>query len=332
MKKVNIEIEYAGLKLKNPIIISSSSLTDNLEKIKILENCGAGAVVLKSLFEEQIMMSVNKELASSDYPEAEDVLTNVITTNHLQEYINQIKDCKKEINIPIIASINCYTLRNWVKYAKEIEKAGADALEINIMIVNTEKDYGPGSNEQLHIDILAALKKEIKIPVIMKLGKEFSNLIYLINQLKHNDADAVVLFNRSYTSDINESTLSIIPGPVLSNPHIFTQSLRWVGITSGLIPDIDISLSGGVVSSECVVKSLLAGAKTAQICSAIYKEGPDFIPHILSGLMDWMQKHGFESIKEFNGMLNFARIDDESIYERNQFMKYFSQHEHYPSK
>ena len=126
------------LKLKNPIIISSSSLTDNLEKIKILENCGTGAVVLKSLFEEQIMMSVNKKLESSDYPEAEDLLTNFITTNHLQEYINLIKDCKKEINIPVIASINCYTLRNWVKYAKEIEKAGADALEINIMIVNTE--------------------------------------------------------------------------------------------------------------------------------------------------------------------------------------------------
>lgn len=332
MKRTNTEVVFAGLKLKNPLVVSSSGLTENIDKIKILEKAGAGAVVLKSLFEEQIMMSVEDSLRKNDndYPEALDFLRTFLTTDHVGKYLQLIRDCKAECEIPVIASINCYTMRGWTDFAKQIEEAGADALEVNIMSVNTSKEYKFGQEEQLYIDILAALKKTVSIPVIMKMSRQFTNLVSLANQLQHNDVDGLVLFNRSYTPDIDIETLKFHPGPVFTDPAAFNETLRWVGIVSGTVPLLDVAASSGIHTGENVIKAMLAGAKVTQICTAIYKEGPEIIAEMLTTLIEWMENHGFERIDQFRGSMNFANFEDENYYERTQFMKYFSNRDNYP--
>ncbi|MEG0948145.1 MAG: dihydroorotate dehydrogenase-like protein [Bacteroidales bacterium] len=332
MNKIDLGVSYAGLSLRNPIIISSSGLTETVDKVKILEKSGAGAVVLKSLFEEQIMMTVHEEQTKmdSDYPEAFDFLRTFITTDHVGKYLQLIKDCKAECTIPVIASINCYTMRNWTEFALQIQEAGADALEVNIMLVDTDKAFTHGSTELLHIQILAELKKILKIPVIMKLSRQFTNLVGLANQIQHNDGNAIVLFNRPYTPDINIKNMSFMPAPLFTEASFFHETLRWTGIISGIVPQIDIAASGGIHNGDNLIKILLAGAKTAEICSVIYKEGPDVIPHMLTQLTEWMNANNFDRIDQFRGKLNFANFEDENYYERTQFMKYFSNKDTYP--
>ena len=193
-----LETTFAGLKLKNPIIVSSSGLTDSAAKNQKLSEAGAGAIVLKSLFEEQIMMEADWMGDPNMYPEGSDYLVGYIREHKLGEYLNLIKESKKVCNIPIIASINCYQNADWVEFAAKIEEAGADALEINILALQTDVQYTYGTFEQRHIDILSHIKKTVKIPVIMKLGDNLTNPIALIDQLYANGAAAVVLFNRFY--------------------------------------------------------------------------------------------------------------------------------------
>ena len=283
-----LNTRFAGLKLKNPIIISSSGLTERVDKLRILEQNGAATIVLKSIFEEQIMHKIDYEYQkqSVDTPESYDFLSKFITTDHVENYLNLIKEAKKECSIPIIASINCYTMRAWTDFAKHIEQAGADAIELNIMQVDTSKDYVFGRIEQLHVDILAAVKKAVKIPVIMKLGRQFTNIVALINQLEHNNADGVVMFNRSYVPDINTSNMSFKAGPVFSDEQSFPETMRWCGITSGEIPKIDIAASSGIYSGDDIIKGILTGASAIEICSVIYTEGPDFIPVMLNTVID----------------------------------------------
>ena len=205
----NLKTTFAGLALKNPIIISSSGLTNSADKNKNLAEAGAGAIVLKSLFEEQIMMEA-EQMKSSEYTEGNEYIAEYIRAHKLEEYLNLIKDSKKVCDIPVIASINCYTDAEWIEFAKQIEEAGADALEINILSVQTDKDYKYGSFEQRHIDILRHIKKVSNIPVIMKLGENLTNPIALIDQLYANGAGAVVLFNRFYQPDIDIDKMSFV--------------------------------------------------------------------------------------------------------------------------
>lgn len=195
-----LKTTFAGLALENPIIISSSGLTNSAEKIKKLEEAGAGAVVLKSVFEEQINMQAGS-MQGYGSPEADDYLGAYVRSHALNEHISLIEETKKTCHIPVIASINCYSDSEWVDFAEMMEKAGADALELNILSLQTDKDYTPGSFEQRHIEILRHIKKVVKIPVIMKLGSNFTNPVSLINQLYANGAAAVVLFNRFYQPD-----------------------------------------------------------------------------------------------------------------------------------
>ncbi len=327
MKTVDLSIEYAGLKLKNPLIVSSSELTNSIDNIKLFAESGAGAIVLKSLFEEKIMMQINQEMQTldSNYPEAQEYLQAYSISDQLETYLKLIRDSKAACEIPIIASINCYTRRNWISFAREIEKAGADALEINIMYIDTDPEWVHGKCEMMHIDILRDLKKIIQIPIIMKLSRQFTNPVSLINQLQHNGAAAVVLFNRSYVPDIDIQTLTFTSGPVLSDVSSFYDTFRWVGIVAGILPQVCISASGGIHTGTEMIKAILAGAQVAQICSSLYKKGAEVIPFILTELMIWMQDHSFHSIDQFKGKLNHAHIDqDQNHFIRTQFMKYFA--------
>ncbi|MDO5571283.1 MAG: dihydroorotate dehydrogenase-like protein [Bacteroidales bacterium] len=328
MKKISLKTRFGGLELENPIIVSSSGLTDSVEKITRLENCSAGAIVLKSLFEEQIMLRVAKELPNNEFvhPEEYDFLRNFITNDALQQYLSLIKEAKAVVKIPIIASINCYSEKGWTDFAQNIEKAGADALEINIMSINTDKELKYGKTETLYIDILSDLRKRLKIPVIMKMGRHHDNLIGLLVQLQHNNANGVVLFNRTYSPDIDLKKMIFTHRSVLSCPESFGETLRWTGLASGFVPELELCSSGGINSGDDVIKSLLTGAAAVEICSLIYREGPEIIPVLLSNLIEWMRNSGFESIKQFKGNMNYKADCDENAYLRTQFMKYFSQY------
>lgn len=322
---ISLATDYAGLKLRNPFIVSSSGMSDTVEKVRHLEQEGAGAVVLKSLFEEQIELYVEKELKSGlEYPEAYDYVRTYVRDNQIHQFLKLVRECKTSVTIPIIASINCFTKSSWISFAKEIEKAGADAIEVNIMIVDTSKDYKYGKTERLYVDILCELKKIVKIPVIIKLSRQLTSPVALLSQLSLNGADAVVLFNLPYSPDVDIQTLKLTSASVLSSPVNLNESLRWIGIGSGKVPLLNLALSGGVRKGEDAIKAILVGACAVSLCSVLYKEGTGTIGKMIGKLTEWMDVHGFDSIESFRGILNSKNIPDESIYERTQFMRYFS--------
>lgn len=319
----DLKTTFAGLTLKNPIIISSSGLTNSPEKNKRLADAGAGAIVLKSLFEEQITLEADQMQSSVYYPEGGDYLVAALRQHKVSEYLRLITESKKLCNIPIIASINCYSDSSWETFAKEIEKAGADALEINILALQTEDDYEYGSFEQRHINILKHIKEQIQIPVIMKLGNNLTNPVALVNQLYANGAAAVVMFNRFYQPDIDIDKMEQTSGQVLSNGSELANSLRWIGITSSIVSGISYAASGGVHTPKDVVKAILAGASAVEICSTIYKNGNESIKPMLNFLSTWMNDKGFERISQFKGKLSVKDTQEVNTFERTQFLRYY---------
>ena len=323
----DLKTTFAGLSLRNPIIISSSGLTNSVGKNKKLAEDGAGAIVLKSLFEEQIMLEAEQLKDPAFYPEGSDYLAEYIREHKLSEYLTLIKESKKVCPIPIIASINCYSDSEWVDFAKQIEEAGADAIEINILALQSDIQYTYGSFEQRHIDILRHIKKTVSIPVIMKLGDNLTNPVALIDQLYANGAAAVVLFNRFYQPDINIEKMEHISGEVFSTVADLGTPLRWIGIASAAVDKIDYAASGGVANAEAVVKAILAGASAVEVCSAIYQNTNAFIGEANRFLSAWMERKGFNSLAQFKGKLNIKDIQGINTFERTQFLKYFGKKE-----
>ena len=322
---INLSTEYAGLKLRNPLIAASSGLTNSIKKIKQLEKAGVGAIVLKSLFEEQIDSHSEKLNLTSDYPEASDYINAYVEMNHVEKYLDLIRDAKSACNIPIIASINCYKVARWIDFAKSIEEAGADALELNIFLINTG-EFGDRYLEESYIKIVREVKKEISIPIIIKMARTVSNLPGLVEKLEALGVSAVVLFNRFYQLDIDINAMEITSGPVFSHPEDFSETLRWTAITSGYVPDMNIACSYGVHKWEDNIKGLLAGATAMQLCSVLYEKGLEIVPEMITCLEEWMSQNNYKSIDEFRGKLSYSNIPDPALYERAQFMKYFSNH------
>lgn len=322
-----LETSYMGLKLKNPIVVASSGLTNSVVKIKDLENAGAGAVVLKSIFEEQINNEVN-HLINRDpqnlYPEAEDYIWNYTRNNSITHHLNLLSEAKKETEIPIIASINCMSASEWTVFAKEFENAGADALELNLFFVPTDRNKSAVEIEQLYYKILSEVKKNVKIPVSVKIGFYYTNLVSMADKLVANGADALVLFNRFYEPDINIEKLELSASEVFSSPQDIRRSLRWIGLISSQLPKVEIAAATGIHDGEAVIKQLLAGAQVTQICSTVYINGTQIIPGMLSDLNAFMKKWNFKKIDDFRGRLSYKNIPDPMLYERAQFMKYFS--------
>lgn len=325
MKK--LDTTYLGLKLKNPIVVASSGLTNSVDKIKGLEEAGAAAVVLKSLFEEQINGEVT-HLISKDpqnsYPEAEDYIRNYTRQNTVAAHLDLLRQVKAEVSIPVIASINAVSANEWTGFAKDFEQAGADALELNIFYVPTGRNEKPEEIEQLYVDVLKKVKAEVSIPVSVKIGFYFTNLISFAEKLMANGAAAVTMFNRFYEPDINIDKLELSASEVFSSPADIRRSLRWVGLVSAALPKLEIAASTGVHDGEAVIKQLLAGAKVVQVCSAIYINGAQVIDGMTKELEKFMRKWNFNSIEDFRGRLSYAKIEDPQMYERAQFMKYFS--------
>ena len=319
----NLKTIFAGLELRNPIIVSSCSLTDNAEGCRRFEEAGAAAVVLKSLFEENIARRTEHLTDEAAHAESADYLQGYLRAQMLREYLDLVSDAKRLCSVPVIASICCRSTGEWTEFASHIERAGADALELNVMGLCTAKDYTDGEFERRHIEILAAVRRAVGIPIIMKLGANISNPVNLVGRLHGYGAAAVVLFNRPYQTDIDIERMEYASGHVLSHPSDLAASLRWTGIVSSAVKNISIGVSGGVHGGVAVVKSLLAGASAVEVCSALYTDGAEWIAEALKFVAEWQERHGFETVDELRGKLDARDPEHADMLERMQFLKYF---------
>jgi len=322
-KMANLQTSYVGLTLRNPLIVSSSGLADSIEKIKKIDKAGAGAVVLKSLFEEQINAEAGKLIEDNSYPEAADYIQNYTKSNRVDEYFKLIQEAKKEVSIPIFASINCVSGTDWVDFSKKVESAGADGLEINLFILPVDDDES-SIYEAQYFDLVKKIRESINIPIVLKISSYFTNIIYMVNQFYRMGVNAVVMFNRIYEPDINIDNLSLTSAEVFSSPADLRNTLRWVSMVSDRQKEIQISASTGIHDSAAAIKVLLAGAQTAQLCSTLYKNGVDYLGTILSEMEKWMDEKGFESVGDFRGKMNYRSHKNPRTWERSQFMRYFS--------
>ena len=321
----NLQTTYMGLQLKNPLIASSSGLTSNIESIKKLANEGVGAVVLKSLFEEQINYEAGRlEAFGAEHPDAISYIRAYSSSNSLENYLNLIKAAKKETNIPVIASVSCISDSEWVSFARNIEDAGADALELNLFFLPVDKNKPSSEYEATYFEVIDSLKAQLKIPIAVKIGFYFTNPLRMVKELYNHKANATVLFNRFYESDIDIENMMLKSAEVFSHPSDLRLSLRWISLISAQMPEMELSASTGIHDGAAVVKLLLAGAQTVQLCSTLYKNGVSQIAKILEFIADWMKRHGYNSVDDFRGEMNYKNIPDPDIYERSQFMKYYS--------
>jgi dihydroorotate dehydrogenase (fumarate) len=327
----NLETTFLGLKLKNPLVAASSGITSSVDRVIKLEQAGIGAVVLKSVFEEQIKNEVTNLLLQDtqniSYPEAEDYIRNYLRNNTITKHVKLIEETRRAVNIPVIASINCFSSGEWTTFAKDFQEAGADALELNIFHIPVYRTEDSGSIEHLYLDVLKKVKQVVSIPVSVKIGLYHSNIVGMVDKLKANGAKGVVMFNRFYEPDIDLDKLELTASEVFSSPVEIRHTLRWVGLVSSQVSDIDIAASTGIHDGKAVIKQLLAGAKVTQLCSTLYVNGNTVIPSILSELEGFMRKWNFRNTDEFRGRLSYKKIPDPMVYERSQFMKYFSNKE-----
>jgi len=322
---VNIETNYLGLKLKSPIIVASSGISNNIEKIKELEANGAGAIVLKSLFEEQILAESAHNISqdqSYGY-DVHDYITAVMRDTRLNDYITHIKEAKKACNIPIIASINCVSDREWLDFTENIEKAGADALELNIGILPSNHDISSDENEQTYFKIIEKVRKSTSLPIALKMSHYSAGLSNLIKKLSWTGhVDAFVLFNRYYRPDIDINNMKITSTGVFSSSEDISESLRWVAIMSNVI-ELPIAATTGIHTGADVIKQLLAGAQCVQVASTLYQNGTEQMTTMNEDLKAWMTRKKFKTIDDFRGKMAFDSDKNTVAFERIQFMKHF---------
>lgn len=316
-------VSYLGLKLKNPIVVGSSTFTGTVDGIKRCAEAGAGAVVLKSIFEEQILADIKKEEGYTDLymsnPDADVYMKTFLRGNEISIYEKLIREAKEAVDIPIIASINCTDKGEWISFAKEFENAGADALELNIAVSPFNREITSKDIEDEVVAIFSEVKKNVRIPVSVKLGNHFTNIGNLAFRLSMAGAAGLVLFNRYYNPTIDIETMKVVSGTALSVEEENSDTLRWIKILSSDGIPCELSASTGVHTSEDVVRQLLAGAETVQVCSTLYKNGVSYISEIIAGLEAWMKKHNFNSIDEFKGKCSAP--EDIKIFERLQYLR-----------
>lgn len=321
----DLSVEYLGLRLKNPIIVGSCGLTGSVGKIRELAENQAGAVVLKSLFEEQIQaeLSNNMESYNTDYPEAWDYVREYTRGSAVQGYISLISEAKQSVDIPVIASINCVSGAEWVSFAKSVEQAGADALELNISLLPSNPKTTCQENEDLFFSILERVGSSLSIPITLKMSKYSSSLANLVTRLSwRSEVGGFVLFNRFHNPDIDIDRMAVNSSDIFSVPEENCDTLRWIALMSGII-EKDLVAGTGIHDSKSLIKQLLAGATAVQVVSTIYKNGPGQIKVLLDGLEQWMEEKSYAKIEDFRGKLSRDQVENPAAFERIQFMKHF---------
>jgi dihydroorotate dehydrogenase (fumarate) len=318
-----------GLNLRSPLIAASSGLTDNFQNIKRFQEYGVGAVVLKSLFEEEIRIEKNARLSQMNsssflYPETIDFYDYLDGSENesTQKYLDLVFKIKKELSIPVIPSINCVTSEQWTHFPKQLQEAGADAIELNIFIMPSDFNRNGAQNEKTYFEIISEVKKQVSIPVALKVSYYFSDLAITMKKFSDAGADSLVLFNRFYSPDIDIDAMEVTNGSVLSGQGDFVNSLRWIAILHNHL-SCDLAASTGVHDGTTLIKMLLAGASAVQVASAFYKNGIDYSAVMLQDLTTWMNAKGYKTIKEFKGLMSQPETGNPAAFQRVQFMKYF---------
>jgi dihydroorotate dehydrogenase (fumarate) len=315
-----------GLKLRNPLIVASCDLTNSADGVKKCSDAGAGAVVLKSLFEEQIAAetrTTEKDMWLYGHSEAFEYVEKMGMAMGSREYLKVIHDAKTSSEVPVIASLNCISPGWWVNYAKQIAAAGADALELNIAVMPSDSKRTGQEIENVYLDIVGGLAGEIDIPFAVKIGSHFSSIAWMADRLARRGAAALVLFNRFYHLDVDIENMELKPGLKLSSPDEISLPLRWIGLLAGRIK-CDLAATTGAHDAEGMIKQLLVGASAVQICTGLYLKGVEHIGKTLADLEAWMEKHGFSSIDDFRGKLGQEESRHPELFERLQYIKTYS--------
>ena len=323
---VDLSTKYMGLNLQNPLVMSPSTLCKKIDNIRKMEDAGASAVVLHSLFEEQIILE-NQEIdryltqGTDSYAESLSYFPNVGDFwAGPDEYLEHIRKAKSAVKIPIIASLNGVSAGGWTSYAKEFENAGADAIELNIYYIPTDPDLVSQQVEYMYLEVAKSVKNSVNIPVAIKIGPYFSSMAYMARQFDQIGIDALVMFNRFYQPDFDLESMKVVPNLVLSTSDELRLRLRWVAILYGRIK-ANMAVTGGVHTVEDVAKSILAGANIAMMTSAVMKNGVGHITKIKNELAEWMDKHEFGSIADIQGKMSQQSVAEPAAFERANYMK-----------
>lgn len=323
----NLSTRFFGLELSSPVIAASSSMTGHVEQVVKLAEAGAGAIVLKSIFEEEIYLELQEELSlrtelTAD-PEYLDYFDYVIKEDNIKKYLKLIRESKEKTSVPIVASVNCMSSNEWILFARKIEDAGADALELNMFICPSDSIKTSESNEQFYFETVQKVLGAVHIPVSVKISHYFSNLAGLVKKLSGTGIAGVTIFNRFYKPDIDIENQVVTVADVLSLPEDYLLPLKWTGVLSGLM-ECELAATTGIHDGETAIKFLLAGASAVQIASVLYKKGPAEITKINHEISEWMDRKGYSSIQEYKGLLSQTQSMS-AAWERTQFMKYFGE-------
>jgi len=323
---MDLSTRYLGLTLKNPLVSAAGPLSESLDNIKRMEDAGAAAVVLHSLFEEQIRFEASQlehymSFGTESFAEA---LTYFPQPDEFprgpEEYLIHVRRAKEAVRIPIIASLNGTSTGGWTDYARQIEQAGADALELNIYFVAADPDLTSDEVENRYLDILRSVKKAVSIPVAVKIPPFFSAMFAMARRLDEAGADGLVLFNRFYQPDIDLDTLTVKPCVVLSGRYEMRLPLRWIAILHGRLR-ASLAATRGIYSAEDVIKMIMAGADVTQLCSVLLQRGVGELHNILHGLTQWIQEREYDSLEVLRGSMSQKRVADPAAFERANYMK-----------
>ena len=323
---MDLSTTYMGLKLKNPIVHSASPLTEDVDSIRRLEDAGASAVVMYSIFEEQITMESREldhylELGKDSSGEALSYFPDLESyKSGPEEYLEKIAEAKKSVRIPIIGSLNGVSTGGWIDYAKKIEEAGADALELNIYYIPTDPRLTGADVIKMYLEIVSDVKKSVTIPVSVKIGPFFSALANVATRLAGAGADALVLFNRFYQPDIDVESLQVSPRLVLSDSQELRLPLRWVAMLYGRVP-VDFGITTGIHTRDDVLKGLLAGAKVTMLTSELLKKGVGRVSDLVNELSVWMEEHEYASVQQLMGSMSQKNCAEPAAFERANYMK-----------
>lgn len=326
---IDITTTYLGLPLKSPVLASASPLCESVENIRHLEDCGVAAVVLPSLFEEQLELesqAIDSDLSrgAESFPESLNYFPDLDTYNLGPDgYLELIRRAKQSVSIPVIASLNGVFRGAWSRYARLIEQAGADAIELNIYAIVTDPCFTSDEVEESYFELVSQVKASVKIPVAVKLSHFFSAMAYMGRRLDQAGADGIVLFNRFYQPDFDIESLEIMPTLTLSSPQELLMRLHWVAILFGHVR-ADLAVTGGVHSARDVLKSMMAGAHVAMMTSALLQNGIEHAAVVLNDLTRWMEEHEYESIRQMRGSMSQRSVSNPAAFERANYMRVLS--------
>jgi dihydroorotate dehydrogenase (fumarate) len=322
---MDLSTTYLGLKLSNPIVPSASPLSREVGSVRALEDAGAAAIVMESLFEEQITHEVaelahyldyGKESFSEALSYFPEKRTYILGPD---EYLNHVRRLKEAVRIPVIASLNGDSLGGWIDYALKIQQAGADALELNIYSIPTDPAVSSAEVEQTYVDILKAVKSNVKIPVALKLSPFFTTVAHVATRFDEAGADALVLFNRFYQPDIDLEALEVVPHVLLSTPQAMRLPMRWIAILYGRIK-ADLAATSGIETAEDVLKMLMVGSSITMMASALFRNGAPHISKVLQDMQNWMAEHEYHSVKQMQGSMSQKHCHDPAAFERANYM------------